>query len=294
MPNHEQPPYGFGQEQQGQVDLSMPSRTKAATSLSSFTLEALQSYLNVAGKIKRDSVVQQLTTITMRNAAGYVVMVAITELLDTTLADTLSAFGDTHAETAIKALKEQKKAVTEEGKRLARSVAATSLYTAHGEYEKAIAKREGRKVFDIAAVDAVLGKEPKSRIHEKASGTAFMMATVYQDIDEPGLATDWANNAKFHFERYVTLKGESDRGTIADLSSLEFKLSNLQSSSNPFVIRSGGVAGPQSTYIGSRKAEIRDVKKSIAKLQPARDRLFQLDQEQQQFNQLHARLIAPK
>jgi hypothetical protein len=291
------------QNQQRQFELQMPSRGRAVTSLSSYTLESLQTVLSVTGRIKVDSVLQQVAAITIRNAAGYIIHVGINEILDTTLADTLDAFGDVHAQKAKEALLEQRKAVTEEGRRTSRIGGSALLRSAHGEYEKAIVERGNRPV-----VDKILGKEPKHKLHEKALGVALMMAIIYRDIGELSIAIDWANNARSHFERYASLKGTSDRNTVSrqsmasEVAALESKLHDVKYgdwSWSPFVTREGSAAGPMGSHIGSRSAEIRSLERSIARrrakgeythVAEAQQRLSQLGQEQQQFNQLYARL----
>jgi hypothetical protein len=75
----------------------MPSRARAATSLSSFVLDALQTTLTARETFTK-TLSRQVATVTVRNTAGYLVSVIVDELLDTTMADTLSAFGDVHAE----------------------------------------------------------------------------------------------------------------------------------------------------------------------------------------------------
>jgi hypothetical protein len=191
---------GLQQKSDGQFEFIMPRVDK--TTVGS-TLEALQHILDATGKLGKGKagIPKHVAAIAVRNIAGQIAYVALDQLLDTTLADMLSAFADVDYKAAIRALNDAKNDPSPDGKNRNRSEARGCLRQAYEKYDSAIQKLKKKLLNEFGWYSAEIYE-----LHKKAVNMALIIALISRELEEESTAVTWANNAKTHFQKQMFLR----------------------------------------------------------------------------------------
>ncbi len=292
MPNREQQPdsfeqnlqdvFGLTRNKEGQLEFRMPVRPKEVDGMMEFTFATLIQLLNTK-KIKTG-----IKFIATKHIIAYGVSIAAEQLLDTALADMMDAIGDVDYNEAVRSLNFAQNAPTKKEQREHRDRAQGFLQSAYGNYDSIIQEREKntftnnirknlRKFFTQNKKDIEL--------HGKAARTALIVA--FMDHSKRYASTQyWTDTAKRHFEKYFSYKNENEEARNRHISHLEGLLQRYRH--YPYVVIG------RNHYVEKRVSK-NQIWKEIQEEKNRYDKnMAQLNQQQQQFNQLHAHLISPR
>ena len=251
-------------------EFRMPVRPKEVDRLTEFSFAALTAYLN--SKNMTSAITSTLKFVASKHVGAYVISLAADQLLNTALADTLDALGDTDARTASNSLALAAAASTERERRAHRDRAQNYLEGAYSKYEGSI---NASKIKDATS------------LHLKAARTALVVAVM--DYDQGfNSARHWAENGKAHYTHYDASEREKAQAKVDSLERLpeHMYIAGMANARQPVEKILAGAGG---WLLG---ASLRAIRRNGVEA-TFHSRIGQLDHDRQQLDQLHKLLVAP-